>query len=146
MDTPRIPLRTAYRQLGQLVKSAAYRGQSAIITEHGRPAAMITPVDDDQLITSITAETLDTDGWPDRAITNWLEAAAEHGCGFTVTAQPADGDVLAVVQRDNWDDDPSQGGTHYELVADRPAGLSKEDQGAGTTEVIVAARPPVNTP
>lgn len=144
MDTPRIPLKQAYRDLGKLVRGAHYQNRTVVITEHGRPAAMITPVDDHHTILDIDADILDGDGWREAAVTAWLEAADETGYGFTVVAEPADGDVLAVVERDRWDEETGErldGGDRYELVAVWPEGLAVEDRGKGAAQVIISARP-----
>lgn len=123
MDTPRVPLRQAYRDLGKLVRGAHYQGTTAIITEHGRPAAMITPVDADTAITSITATTVvdQRDGWHDQAIDAWIEAAADRGYGFVVIEYPESSEAIAVLERDRWHDDT---GERYTLFAEWPEDLN----------------------
>lgn len=143
MTNREIPLRQAYRQLGKLVKAAAYGGESAIITERGRPAAMLTPVPEHILVSGIWVDVADSDGWRDRAVTAWIEAAADEGWGFTVGSEYVDGDVVAAVQRDNWDNpnDVTEGGARYELVAEWPEQPDPQDRGKGHVNVLISARP-----
>lgn len=136
MSEREIGLREARAQLGDLVAKAQYNRKTTIITRNGRPAAMITPVPQHLALRDITVDFIDRDDQREQAITNWLEAAAAAGYGFTVIATYDEGDVLAVVARDDWsDEDEMKLGERMTLRIDRTG--STVDAGEGDLLGIV---------
>lgn len=125
-----IGLREARAQLGDLVAKAQYNRKVTIITRNGRPAAMITPVPQHIALRDITVDFIDRSDQRDQAIDNWLEAAAAEGYGFTVVTTYDEGDVLAVVARDDWDGDEWKLGEHMTLRIDRTGSTVEAGEGA----------------
>lgn len=99
-----IGLREGRAKFGDLVNEAQYRGKTTIITRHGRPAAMITPVPQHLALRDLTVGVIDQGDWREQAINDWMDAAAADGYGFTVLATYDEGDVVAVVAADDWSD------------------------------------------
>lgn len=128
MSEKEIGLREGRAKFGDLVNRAEYARQSTIITRHGRPAAMITPVPQHIALRDITTAATDQGDWRDQAIDDWLEAAAAEGYGFTVLASYDEGDVLAVVARDEWKNEEVVPGERMTLRIAR-SGLVAEGDG-----------------
>lgn len=124
-----IGLREGRAKFGDLVNEAQYRGKTTIITRHGRPAAMITPVPQHIALRHITVDFIDRADQRDQAIDDWLEAAASEGYGFTVIATYDEGDVLAVVARDDWQGDELAPGERMTLRIDRTGSTVEAGEG-----------------
>lgn len=123
-------LREARAQFGDLVNQAQYARKSTIVTRHGRPAAMIVPVPQYIALRDITVDYIDRADQREQAIANWIEAAASEGHGFTVVATYDQGDVLAVVARDDWSDlDEMKLGERMTLRIDRTGSQVEPGEG-----------------
>ncbi|MFD9949680.1 type II toxin-antitoxin system Phd/YefM family antitoxin [Nonomuraea sp. NPDC059023] len=128
MSEKEIGLREARAQLGDLVAKAQYNHKATIITRNGRPAAMITPVPQYIALRDIAISVTDQGDWRDDAVDEWLEAAAGLGYGFIILAVYQEGDVLAVVARDELVGDENMAGERMTLRITR-SGLIEEGDG-----------------
>lgn len=125
-----IGLREARAQLGDLVAKAQYNRKSTIITRNGRPAAMITPVPQHIALRDLIIDFVDQGDWREQAINKWIEAAAEDGYGFIVLATYDEGDVIAVVARDDWSDEGEmEPGERMTLRVDRSSSQVEPGEG-----------------